>query len=603
MESDEFEENNDIDLDVESIHDQLLEQLNLAFEFIRSIDNEDIDFRKTLEDLNNRNEYDLWLEAKKNFLYYPHDIGLDDATISSDNIRGGSIGNIDTYDASSTNSYGLPYGTALYGIFLSLPGANVFSVGNSDLKSTNAILKNIKIHGLRHRMHEYVRMQKATTFVVNPFNALLDMKAVMSDVTHFQSSEYVGNILIDAYAALDYLSTSWGLLQMSNMGDKILTKFILDVDELKTAYYDLKCNADVMTHSGKGTMGIRLDGISKFTLDNIEIYNMYDFTSLGTDICGSYDGTRQSNGHFLQKVPMQQGFSGNMVHGIHIVNSDGELKDINVHDIGSATGLAFGVSVYKKSDVVMNGDLLTSNIIAGFMVGQDTLDYNDRPNQAPEACGILVYWSYDDGDEGYTGPTVSSTDEDGLNIVNQCIRGHVGCFNNELFGASTLGTYVPCESSTEGIVGAINSDTEIADESVVIAHEYQMDVDAVMWDNVQPEIQILNVGDFDERTEAIDFTASKRIHKANTAVVEDDIEEAVYDRTKIDSVVFAYPNRWYVIILAVMVLIALIVAFFDFLSKHTSHYGPEPPKWKLADQEQIQEALYDHFNFGEYGSC
>ena len=75
------------------------------------------------------------------------------------------------------------------------------------------------------------------------------------------------------------------------------------------------------------------------------------------------------------------------------------------------------------------------------MVRQDTLDYNDRPNQAPEACGIFVYWSYDDGDERYTGYTVSSTDEDGLNIINQCIRSPVGCFDTELSGASTFGTF------------------------------------------------------------------------------------------------------------------------------------------------------------------
>ena len=125
---------------------------------------------------------------------------------------------------------------------------------------------------------------------------------------------------------------------MANLNDGEIAQWMVGVrDSISSDTYQIKCNADVMTHSGKGIMGIRLDGVSSFSLENIEIFNMYDYTELGSEICGDYDGSKLSNGRFL---PMQSGFSGNMIHGIHALNSDGEFKSINVHNIGGGTGLA-----------------------------------------------------------------------------------------------------------------------------------------------------------------------------------------------------------------------------------------------------------------------
>jgi len=79
-----------------------------------------------------------------------------------------------------------------------------------------------------------------------------------------------------------------------------------------------------------------------------------------------------------------------------------------------------------------NGYFVVSNIIAGSKIEKDTYTYDDRPNKAPEACGVRVYYEYDD----YT----TTVDYENANIQTSCITGHIGCLGEEdLY--TMLGTY------------------------------------------------------------------------------------------------------------------------------------------------------------------
>ena len=79
----------------------------------------------------------------------------------------------------------------------------------------------------------------------------------------------------------------------------ILDKFIfilgvLDPDDeaVGSKHIGIGCNSDVMTHSGKGISGIRIDGVSNVLLKNVKIYDLHDLTELGMDVCGSYDNLK-----------------------------------------------------------------------------------------------------------------------------------------------------------------------------------------------------------------------------------------------------------------------------------------------------------------------
>ena len=468
----------------------MISQMNMAFEYVLDMNKNDagIDLRSkwsdNSEDWNDRSKYDLWMKTKETFLYmYDED---DDVSLTS----------VDS------NTNGLPFGSVTYGIFLTYPGANVLAFGNCNSVSSNVKLSNIEIYGLRHKMHEYLRIG----FLTNPFNALIDMSTYFSDVSDFSNSYYVGNVMTDAYAALDYITNDWGILQMMDMSSNYLAQFALGVRSdtgPETDAWELMCNADAMSHSGKGTIGIRLDSIDEFEISNVHIYDLYDYTKQGSQLCGEY--TTKERGHFLQTSPIQYGFSGNMVHGINIMGSTGKLSNINVHDIGSASGLAHGISVYGVSDVTFNDNIEISNVVAGFQIDVGDLSWDDAPSRAPEACGVYVYWMNDQSTapQGMTSSsiTISTDDEDKLSIDSQCVRGHVGCFNEDFYGGTMIGTYASCQDQEE--VEAEEDKT--SKDNLAVSEEFRNDIDLKLLSLKDTSSDLV---DFDTDLDGISFDDS-----------------------------------------------------------------------------------------------
>ena len=50
------------------------------------------------------------------------------------------------------NEDGIPYGAVMYGLFLNLWFANVFTIHPSVKHSEGAVIENLKIHGLHHKV-------------------------------------------------------------------------------------------------------------------------------------------------------------------------------------------------------------------------------------------------------------------------------------------------------------------------------------------------------------------------------------------------------------------------------------------------------------------
>ena len=175
-----------------------------------------------------------------------------------------------------------------------------------------------------------------------------------------------------------------------------------------------------------------MDGVEEIVIENIKIYDLYDATPLGKTICGAYENGKQSvttgmwGGHFRQTTPMQSGFSGNMNQGININAAQSVLiKDVEIDNIVSETGPAFGISIWPSCDVTLSGDITVSNIQAGTKLEPGTYAYDDFPNQAPEACGVRVWYEWNLVQTTFTEQDVSYT------IDSDSITGHVGCFGSD----------------------------------------------------------------------------------------------------------------------------------------------------------------------------
>ena len=101
------------------------------------------------------------------------------------------------------------------------------------------------------------------------------------------------------------------------------------------------------------------------------------------------------------------------------------IKDVVIDNIISETGAAFGISIWPACEVTIEGDIKISNIQAGTKVEEDTYEYSDRPNKAPEACGFRVWYEWDDV------TTEITEDNAEYNIDTNTMNGHVGCVGSD----------------------------------------------------------------------------------------------------------------------------------------------------------------------------
>merc|ERR1712113_588232 len=104
-------------------------------------------------------------------------------------------------------------------------------------------------------------------------------------------------------------------------GDDPYYKNIISSDNINTEQQLnelVTCNGDIMQHPLKGIIGMKISGVSNVQFKgNINIYNLYDSSNLGSTLCGQY-----TKANFGQQLPYSYGFSGNMIHGIDISFSD-----------------------------------------------------------------------------------------------------------------------------------------------------------------------------------------------------------------------------------------------------------------------------------------
>lgn len=118
------------------------------------------------------------------------------------------------------NEGGIPFGGALYGLFL-----NQFMAGNYGTHSTlkyaeNAVIENLEIHDLKHRMLETIRLDKwGVAPYKNAFDAALNAKALLGGQQlgalangglRWSKARYTGNVLTDAVIVLDLVARSTG---------------------------------------------------------------------------------------------------------------------------------------------------------------------------------------------------------------------------------------------------------------------------------------------------------------------------------------------------------------------------------------------------------
>jgi len=292
------------------------------------------------------------------------------------------------------NENNIPSASTVYGIFLNSLGASVFAVGGAPGFSYNAVIKNVKIHGLINDAWEVPRILN----VKGPFNDIVDITRVTDNgMTVKESAKYIGSAYTDAQYAVHELSESWSILSHSALTDDVVA-WISNGESLESST-TMQCNNDIMLHVTKGIFGLRIDSVDTFQIDNVEIEDLQNIGYYGSWVCGHYS-SENDGGHRNQRAPMQYGYTGTEVHAVSLINSKGTIDNLSIRKIISARGDAAGLRLYPGNEITL-GTISISDIHAGaYAQLTDPLLNHETylPNKLPRACAI-DHWTYHDDDD------------------------------------------------------------------------------------------------------------------------------------------------------------------------------------------------------------
>ena len=136
--------------------------------------------------------------------------------------------------------------------------------------------------------------------------------------------QYVGTPLTDAHVALSLAAIDWGQQGMMLMDDEF-QRWALGKHEFtakREGHPYLGCNNDRMSHVPKGVVGLRMDGVEDVVFSDLQIYDLAEYSDLGSELCGPYWDEKHDKfdggGHFLQNAPYLYGYTGNMAHGLFL---------------------------------------------------------------------------------------------------------------------------------------------------------------------------------------------------------------------------------------------------------------------------------------------
>jgi len=310
------------------------------------------------------------------------------------------------------NDDGIPYGAVMYGLFLNLYVANVFTIHPSTKHATNAFIENVVIHDLEHKTLEYIRFDKWDEAMYrNQFNGPLDASWLLGDQTvtgdnamPWADVEYRGSPLTDASVLLSLVTNDWGEqalmfipedFQQWALGNNLWN------NTANTSHPHLGCNNDRMSHVPKGVIGIRMDGANDVHFNGLEISNLREQSPLGSWQCGEYwaeEFTRfHGYGNTLQNAPYLMGYTGNYAHGIFSDWSRFTLDgQIEIKGIQSDTGLVHGIALYTHCEMMFaaNATISISRLSAGHeLYGIDTTPFQAPYNPAV-AKPMHILWDY-----------------------------------------------------------------------------------------------------------------------------------------------------------------------------------------------------------------
>lgn len=259
-----------------------------------------------------------------------------------------------------------PDGSSLYGIVFHTKNPAVDGFNDDESKNhlcSRIVIKNTVIKGLTHKTKEMISLKKDGEILKSNFKeAQKDPRGSVFDIIDCTDEKGgykpnpLGNaqLLVSKYKKC--LTSKKSEFRKKHLYHTDVSRDTISPQILNWAsfFYSYKldnknnfiCNADQMLHSLKGTIGLRLSGVSHIKLENLSIKNIKNQAPFGSQICGQY----KDNISFSNTV---NGYLGADIRGISIESSKDILfENVKVENLKSYNGKVIGVDVmFKSKDV------------------------------------------------------------------------------------------------------------------------------------------------------------------------------------------------------------------------------------------------------------
>merc|ERR1719242_1463836 len=401
---------------ISSLVERLIAQMDMTYDYVingNEIGEDDADYTE-------------WLEAKKLFI---NEAGYQDASAS--------------------------YGIVFAG------GAAVSAIGTRIENEGDITISNVVVHGLRSHVMEKYKVYGASTTVTMRgfFRDTFDWEAMTDQFDDLSSAKYIGNAWEDIMMATvlnDDISADWSFLYTTQIEDYV-KEWVMSGDGSENGadlerWLDVHCGTDIQVHSVKGAIGVRVDGADNLQVDNLRIFDILSTTELGSMRCGEYDAPMIAG----EEVYIQPGFNGHRVHGLTTVYTNGVLKDVEIENVRSNYGNAYGLRVFDGCDIELQGDVHVSDIFAGIAFDSNEMDMrfmlSSLTNPLPRACGVYLYSDADN---------VHFAEEGEVSVSSMNVVGYRECEevvirsddDNAVFTSAVIGECVDCVIKDFVVVG------------------------------------------------------------------------------------------------------------------------------------------------------
>ena len=282
------------------------------------------------------------------------------------------------------NPSGAIDGGSSYGIVFNGQGIANNAIGTSVDGTSDIQLNNVEIQGIYANPQEKFKLIAADGKPINLlFGDTLDCEAVFDQIKDPSTSKYIGDAYTDLAFAIDKFVDADLFLNKLKLSDG-LRNLVFDNDATQFAQeFDIYGSTDIQLQSAKGAIGIRIDGVQNFKIEQSTIHNIENWGERGSSLAGEYEYPSIRG----EDEDIQYGYTGNRAQGLMIVNGEGTLNNLEIYDVNSASGSAHGVIVYKGSNIGAT-NVRTRNIQAGSSMTQSNVEGLTLPNYTPLACSI-----------------------------------------------------------------------------------------------------------------------------------------------------------------------------------------------------------------------